>query len=170
MELLLLAGADPGSTSKVLFRALQAPMDDLTTERKAKLLLNAGVPLRSGMSSPLNAAISRDHYKPNTIRLLLEAGADPNFGNPIKDACSALSHIDGGVEIISLLLDAGANVLWEDSRGDSCCSIIEDHLTYWGYREGVYVEALNLLKAAVDSQKKALPPPTLLERIHRFFE
>ncbi|MDD3673221.1 MAG: ankyrin repeat domain-containing protein, partial [Synergistaceae bacterium] len=67
--------------------------------------------------SYLTAAIA---YKiPNMIRLLLKAGADPNFTDPDGNTAMHRAAEDGGVSVIKLLIKAGGNFHAVNAKGET---------------------------------------------------
>lgn len=111
--LLLEAGADPNAAPWNSGRGWQTPLTHgMTLNAPAMLsgmLLKAGAdPDRAapGERTPLETAINAD--RPDICTLLLEAGADPNLGNPMAQAISG-NHKD----IIELLFRHGASMKGE---------------------------------------------------------
>jgi ankyrin repeat protein len=81
-------------------------------------LLREGAPVNvhaSDGTTPLMLATL--HGAPDTVRLLLEHGADPNAANNSK--ATALLFAAGDLEKVRLLVDAGANVNARSSSGNT---------------------------------------------------
>lgn len=116
VRLLLERGADPDAVSEEGLVPLQQ-----ATPETARILLDAGADVNPesgyGMSTPLGNAVISDDL--DYIRLLLDAGADPDAIVPILSHQGPLHFAvtNGSAEAVRLLLEAGANPDLSDELG-----------------------------------------------------
>ena len=122
---LLALGADPDSLSDDNWSPLmETCVDDGKCMKLFKLLLTLNVNVNGCPDSHWNplASVASCHA-PEKTKLLLEAGADPNFislGKSVLHLASAFHHSKGEyMETIKLLLKAGANPNLLDNHGYS---------------------------------------------------
>ena len=113
-------GGGPMANRNVGKTALMVAMDG------GKGVGMAGGPgdIREGRLPPFREQANREPA--DAVRLLLEAGADPDAVTP-KDGESAL-HIaakDGKLDIIRLLADAGAKLDLENTEGETALAVVE---------------------------------------------
>ena len=122
---LLALGADPDSLSDDNWSPLmETCVNDSNSMELFKLLLTLNVNVNGCPDSHWNPLASVASCKaPEKTRLLLAAGADPNFickGKSVLHLASAFNHSKGEyTETIKLLLKAGANPNLLDNHGFS---------------------------------------------------
>jgi ankyrin repeat protein len=124
--------------STALMKAAQKGDDE-----KVSSLLNSGANpnVASPEGTPLMMAVAGTNAK--LILLLLQHGADPNFGTPAGGESAIMIAADKGeTRIVKMLLAAGADVNYADSKGDAAVSLA----TYKGHLTTVKV----LIKAGAD--------------------
>lgn len=112
LTLLLQRGADVdavdgeyGTTS--LFKALQGDHWDA-----ARLLIEHGADPTVGQVSPVRSAV--EHDLPESLFLLLAAGVDPNDVETFHQSLLMEAVGRGHARIVTVLLQAGADVEWEE--------------------------------------------------------
>lgn len=128
VEMLLNAGANPlvydqyGHTPlhRVAVKLRSFEDSELTGDYQltAKLLIDAGVEIDApnviGQTALYNAV---DNGAPDLVRLLVKAGADPNFIPPDKRDALFLAVTKGSLELTSALVEAGADMDAVDEYG-----------------------------------------------------
>lgn len=107
--MLLDAGADPND-GESLYHAAEA-----TDSACVRLLLEAGARV-SGSNALMR---SLDFERPQTLRLMLAHGGDPNEAGPLGCPLTHAIRRRRSPEIVRILLDAGANPASRDAQGVS---------------------------------------------------
>ena len=134
LELLIAHGADLAWSPEAAEGDSGGPMANRNVGKTALMVaMNggkgvgmAGGPgdIREGRPPPFREEANREPA--DAVRLLLEAGADPDAVTP-KDGESAL-HVaakDGKLDIVRLLADAGAKLDLENAEGETALAVVE---------------------------------------------
>ena len=106
----------------ICWHAETPPIAAITVQEPIiRMLAAAGVPLETPKSSSLHTAIYGDIPNPNTVRLLLELGANPNPEKHGGDGTGPLQWAVGehSVESVRLLLQYGADPVHPSRTGET---------------------------------------------------
>lgn len=79
--------------------------------------------IREGQAPPFREEANREPA--DAVRLLLEAGADPNAVTPEGEAALHMAAKDGKLDIIEILADAGAQLDLQNADGETALEIVE---------------------------------------------
>lgn len=117
---------------------------------------------RPGDEPPLIHAVKSGWVKPEVVKVLLEAGADPNiksqrYGTPLI----AILAWDDKLEISKMLLEAGADPNVKDSKGKSLTDIIKENDKHYhggsGDWHSKFLEMIEMKDYGVPTEKTITP-------------
>src|SRR5690606_29517038 len=80
--------------------------------------------IREGIDPPFREVSNREPI--DAVKLLLEAGADPNAATPAGDSALHLAATDGKLDIVQALAEGGADLAMENGAGKTALEIVEN--------------------------------------------
>ncbi|HSC14174.1 MAG TPA: ankyrin repeat domain-containing protein [Gammaproteobacteria bacterium] len=80
--------------------------------------------IREGIAPPFREASNRNPV--DAVRLLLEAGVDPDAKTPDGDTALHLAAFDGKLEIVRALVEGGADMSVKDAAGKTALQVVSE--------------------------------------------